>query len=210
MRITTVVFTIIVTIFLPASSSALFIGAYSGQVLDSQTENPISGASFFIYWVKVQGIPGLGWHSELIDSILVHTDTNGKYETPSNFVFLESNSFFDATSIVVYQPGYRAYIRKVEGREADEGFENKNNIIKLDRIPPNFDHKAHYEMIVDVLRGMGISDVIPPKIGVTPPDVDGASSNKDTRIVWDLFIEKALLSQSKEAFLRRVEWENRR
>lgn len=207
-----VVFTIIVVAFLPASSSALFLGPYSGQVLDSQTEEPISGASFHISWVKAQGIPGLGWSSKLINSTLVQTDANGKYEIPFKLVILEFNSFFEETNIIVYQPGYRAYIKKIEGRKADKGFKKKNNIIKLDRIPPNFNHKAHYEMIDDALwrNAWGMMDVIPPKAGVIRSDVDDPSSKKDTRVAWDLFLEKALLSQSKKAFLRRVEWENRR
>ena len=73
----------------------------------------------------------------------------------------------------------------------------------LDRIPPNFDHKKHYERITRAFSDIDEIDIIPP--------IDYYASPKgDKRMDWDKFVDKSQPSILREEFLRRAEWENRR
>jgi hypothetical protein len=181
----------------------LFVGPFSGQVLDKQTGKPIKGASLFVC-LENQKIEVKNF--ELIKPLLVHTDKKGTYSSIPITLFPTTltRSLELATIIIVYQPGYQAYINRERKQDIKaNNFKKKDNIILLNRIPPNFNHKKHYERITGALSEMGEIHTIPP--------IDyNASLKGDTRMAWDKFVDKALLSVPKEEFLRRVEWENRR
>lgn len=211
---------IVSAVLLPAASFAVVIGPYSGRVLDSDTNEPICGASLFLYSIKrVRVAPVYEAHSELIHSLHIHAGENGAYEIQSIYKELEPNSFFESSTVIVYQPGYQVVIKKIRNRDAGEVFRTKDNIITLGRIPPDFDHNAHYRQIVGAMGGMGETPVIPPMIyDVDLMDNAHALSpllndNLDVggkRMDWNSFIEKSLLRMPFESFCRRFEWENRR
>lgn len=204
---------LMLTLF-PTSGFSKMVGPYTGQVLDGRTEKPIKGASLFAYLTRyrlVIGPYGGGYYPELIKSMLSYTDNKGKFTIPITLFSRGLPEFsrglpdyYESTTIIVYQPGYQAYIYKKNNLDINSNsFKKKNSIIMLDRIPPNFDHKKHYESITSALGEMGEIHIIPP--------IDYLASPKgDTRMEWDKFVNKALLSAPKEEFLRRVEWENRR
>ena len=201
------VFAGILLLGLPHPSLAGIIGPYSGQVIDSQTGDPVEGASVLFYWVKV--VPHLIQAShEVIEARLISTDANGRYSIPIFWANLGLTGFFSSTDIIIYQPGYQAYIRELssnplnpfsdpEGGD-DATFKEKNNIVKLDRIPPNFSHKEHLDRIEHALWGIddySTGDPTATKAGIT----------------WEEALKLNLKAvPEKEEFLRRLEWETRR
>lgn len=185
----------------PSVTEALILGPYTGQVIDSQTGEPVEGASALFYWVKV--VPYLmGTDHEVIAVRLVYTDKDGKYSIPLFFENLGLTSFFESIRLVVYEPGYQAYIIRVEyptpfnspNTRPDLSFKEKNNIIKLDRIPPNFSHKEHYRKIEDALSGIkDYTYSYPPESAVW--------------VTWNKIIETKLKALLKDELLSRAEWE---
>mgnify|MGYP001584675162 CR=1 FL=1 len=194
-----------ILLWIPALSFAGMIGPYSGQVVDSRTGEPVEGASVLFYWVKVIPYP-MGTDHETIDARLIYTDKDGKYNIPIFWANLGLTSFFESTNVVIYEPGYEAYIKRVDysnpfnspDTRPDPSFKEKNHIVKLDRIPPNFSHKKHYENIEHALWGI---------------DDEPHVYTPEQPLSWEKKVE-ILLSvkgiNGKEEFLRRVEWENRR
>ncbi|MBI3755074.1 MAG: hypothetical protein HY265_02795, partial [Deltaproteobacteria bacterium] len=195
-----------ILLYLPALSFAGMIGPYSGQVLDSRTGEPVEGASVLFYWVKVIPYP-MGKDHETIEARLIYTDKDGKYNIPNFLAILGLTSFFESTNVVIYEPGYQAYIKVIyhsnpfssPWEKPDTSFKEKDNIIKLDRIPPNFSHKKHYEKIEHALWGIREYSYGNP----TPTEAS---------ITWERALELNLKEGllEKEEFLRRVEWEERR
>lgn len=202
MRVMKRLFAVLLFVFIsqPSIASALFVGPYSGTVTDSQTGEPIEGASIFIYWTK--RVPVLiQSHSETITVRLVYTDKEGKYNISSFLANLGLISFFESTNIIIYQPGYQAYIKQIQEdnpyQKPDPSYKDIENMVKLDRIPPIFSHKEHYEKIDHALWGI---DSFPYPDGSGQP------------ISWGTFIDRNLKSSilEKEELLQRVEWEERR
>ncbi|MBI5096092.1 MAG: hypothetical protein HZB32_00275 [Nitrospirae bacterium] len=184
------------------------IGPYSGQVIDSQTGEPVEGASVLFYWVNAIPHP-LGVYYEAIGARLIYTDGKGRYTIPTFFANLGLMSFLDSTNIIIYQPGYQAYIIELhpsnplnpfsDPEEGDDAtFKEKNNIVKLARIPPNFSHKEHLDRIEHAL--WGIDDYSP-----------GDPTTTKAGITWEEALKLNLKAvPEKEEFLRRLEWEARR
>lgn len=192
---------ILIILFSPGVSEALIDGPYTGKVIDSQTGEPVEGASILCYWVK--STPNFeGGHEALAKARLVYSDSKGNYEIPRIFVMLGLIAAFDSTNIVVYQPGYQAYIVNIEPRnkyyKPDPNFKKKDSVVKLDRIPPNFNHKEHYDKIDRALWGMDEYPYVYPQ-------------PQDKWMNWNKLIKMNLRGlPEKEEFLRRVEWEERR
>lgn len=185
-----ITFAIILTVFLPATSFALFVGPYTGQVLDSQTGETIKGASVLIYWEKSIPSPA-GSFSEPIKAKLVYADNKGNYMIPRNLASTGLLGFFEATTIIIYQPGYQAYINRIYGKESDDSFKKKDNILKLERIPSGFDHKKHHDRITDALRGL--DNEFHDSMGYSVPFHKIVEQNQILTEMWE--------------FQRRIEWE---
>jgi hypothetical protein len=189
-RLCTLVF--VLTLILPTSAFALFLGPYSGQVIDSHTGEPLQGACVLIYWEKWVFDP-MGGHDRMIKATLVYTDQNGIYQIPMTYAYLGLLSTGPWTNVIIYQPGYEAYI----ARHDNEGsFRAIENVIKLDRIPPHFDHGKHYGDISRAMDGM---------------DYPGLVSTPDGhRATGEMFGEEHLSSvRIRNVLLGRAEWENR-
>lgn len=194
-------FRIFIVLFIalsPTISSAKFLGPYTGKVIDSQTGEPVEGAAVLFHWIKI--VPQLiQARSELIEARLVYTDKNGGYRIPKFFANLGLSGMLESTSVVVYQPGYQAYTVRIwrddSDSKPDQPFKEGDNIVKLDRVPPDFDHAKHYDKITDALSGMR----------------DYSYSEIAQGMTWDMLVEINLKAiPEREEFLRRVEWENRR
>jgi len=192
---------------IPTSLSAKVFGPYTGQVRDMLTGKPIKGASFFVCLIKY--VPtlspeGMYYYQELTKSAIVYTDNDGKYSIPKTLTAKGPPDSQWSITIIAYQPGYQVYIdRENSWDEKPKSVKKKENIITLDRIPPNFDHKKHFEKITRALSEIGEIEIIPP--------IDYYASPKgDKRMDWDKFVGKSQPSIFKEEFLRRAEWENRR
>lgn len=190
------------TIGIPAISDAVFLGPYSGTVMDSQTGEPIEGASVLVYWTKeLPGFLGEGSHTVPISSALVYTDKAGRYNIPRALYNLGLTAVFASTNVIIYQPGYKVYIQTIwrdnPYQNPDPSYKDKDNIAKLDRIPPDFSYRKHYEKIEEALRW--IDDDSHYYI------LDG------TQMTWEklLDIYRKILPQ-REELLRRAEWEKSR
>ena len=207
-QIRTFIFAGILMFGLSHLSFAGFIGPYSGQVIDSQTGESVEGASVLFYWVKATPHP-MGAYDETIGARLIYSDGKGRYTIPTFFANLGLMGFLDSTNIIIYQPGYQAYIIELhpsnplnpfsdpEGGD-DMNFKAKNNVVKLDRIPPNFSHKEHMNRIDRAL--WGIDDYSP-----------GDPTATKAGITWEEALKLNLKAvPEKEEFLRRLEWEARR
>lgn len=185
--------------FLPALSYALFLGPYSGNVMDAKTGAPIEGVSVLLYWEKRVPTPPTGGSPELIEVKLVYTDKKGRYEIPRISANLGLLGHLESTQFIIYQPGYQAYIIKIwhESERSTPLFKEKDHIVKLDRIPPNFNHKEHYRRIQDVISGIRESY--------------DYSDEKDSEMTWNKLLQINLKTRlEKDEFLKRVEWEERR
>src|SRR3972149_4986007 len=204
-RIRAFIFTGILMFGLSHPSFAGIIGPYSGQVIDSQTGDPVEGASVLVYWVKATPHP-MGAYEITIGARLIYSDGKGRYTIPTFFANLGLMGFLDSTNIIIYQPGYQAYIIELhpsnplnpfsdpEGGD-DMNFKKKNNIVKLDRIPPNFSHKEHVDRIEHAL--WGIDDYSP-----------GDPTATKAGITWEEALKLNLKGvPEKEEFLTRLEWE---
>lgn len=87
---------------------------------------------------------------------LVYTDSEGKYSIPQTFANTGLMGRLDETHVIIYEPGYQAYIMVVDetSKEHDHPFKTLNNIVKLERIPSRFSHKHHVETVNDALKGI--------------------------------------------------------
>jgi hypothetical protein len=197
----TLVFVVSIIIFLPTVCFAVFWGPYSGTVIDSQTGDPIEGASVLFFWEKSVPTP-MKAYSEVFEAKLVYTDKKGTYHIPRILPNLGLQGVLESTNIIIYQPGYQSCTIRISHvsppGKPDSSFKEKDNIVKLDRSPPGFNHKEHYRMIEDALgpiRPYGWEDPIWGR-----------------PLTWEKRMELNLKSGilEKEELLRRAEWEERR
>lgn len=195
------IFTILFSLFLPVVSFALILGPYTGQVIDSRTGEPVEGASVLIYWSKPV-FPAIEYSTELIKAELIYTDKQGRYEIPKTLANIGLLGTLDSTNVIIYQPGYQVYTARVlydsPYAKPDNSFKEKNNMVKLDRVPPNFSYRKHYEKIEGALRGIREYS-------------RGNSTHFEADITWEKAIKMNLRGVSeREELLRRAEWEERR
>ncbi len=193
----------IFTLIMPITSYAGSIGPYSGSVIDGQTGEPIEGASVFLYWTKL--VPRLfEAGSEMIDLRMVYTGKKGRYEIPSLFAGIGPGGRLESTVVIIYEPGYQAYIKTIWHdnlySEPDQEFKEQNNMVKLRRIPPNFDHYEHYQAIEHAL--WGIDEYHSPS--------PAAEDSGTTREEWNkmIVVDQKTIPDKRE-LLRRAEWEYR-
>lgn len=194
-------FAALIIISCPAVSFAVFLGPYSGTVIDSQTGEPIQGASVLFFWEKAVPTP-MKAYSEVFEARLVYTDRKGTYHIARIIPNLGLQGVLESTNIVIYQPGYQAYDIRIShvspyGKSASS-FKEKDNIVKLDRIPPNFDHQKHLQILSSALSRIRAYQWEDPIWGKP--------------LTWEKRMELNLKSGilESEEFLRRVEWEERR
>ena len=183
-------------VFLPTVCFAVFLGPYSGTVIDSQTGEPIEGASVLFSWDAHLPVPPDGLTVE-VAARMVYTDKSGKYKIPLISAPMGLLSVYNSGRCIIYQPGYQAYFAFLYGDPTPSTFKKIGNIVKLDRIPPNFNYSEHYRRIENVLNihAIGWYD---PMWG--------------TKLTWKKHIELNLRREilGKEELLRRAEWEGRR
>jgi hypothetical protein len=195
-------FAALLIVFLPTACFAIFLGPYSGTVIDSQTGEPIESASVLIYWEKRVPTPPSGGSPEPIETRLVYTNKKGFYDIARILANLGLLGFLESTNVIIYQPGYQAYIARIwhdsPYTKPDPSFKPKDNIVKLDRIPPNFNYKEHYRMIGDALSPIR--------------EYDWEDRVWGKKLTWEerlrLNVKSGILE--KEELLRRAEWEERR
>jgi hypothetical protein len=186
---------------LPDICFAVFLGPYSGRVIDSRTGEAVDGASVFIFWVKQVPTP-VRPYSEVMDAKLVYTDKNGTYRIPQSLPNLGLMAVLESTSLIIYQPGYQAYTVRIwhgdTDAKADSSFKERENIVRLDRVPPNFNHGKHMQALRDALspiRAYGPEDPVWGK-----------------PLTWKKRMElnrKSGILKSEE-LLRRAKWEEKR
>jgi hypothetical protein len=171
-------------------------------VIDSQTGEPIEGAPVLFYWEKRVPTPPSGGSPEPAETRLVYTNKKGFYEIPQILANLGLLGFLESTNVIIYQPGYQAYIARILhdriDTKPDFSFKPKDNLVKLDRIPPNFDHKEHYRVIENALSSIR--------------EYDWEDRIWGKKLTWEerlkLNVKSGILE--KEELLRRAEWEERR
>ncbi len=184
-------------LILPLPSGAEMLGPYSGKVLDATTGKPIEGASVLFFWRKRIPQP-IESTSDLIDVKLTYTNARGEYSLSVAYTNTGLSGYLESTHVIIYEPGYQAYIELIRHNNPfaapDSGFRNSDNIVRLERIPPDFDYKAHYDRIEHALWGLERNDYI-----------EGKS------VGWDEVLQRGLQQPfERQQFLRRVDWEQRR
>jgi len=194
-------FAVLLLLLLPAPSWAINLGSYTGKVIDRQTGRPIAGASVLCYWTKRVPIMWKSF-SELIAVKLTYTDSKGQYTIPQVAANMGLSSVLEKTVVVIYEPGYQAYIQQIDPdspeSKKDQLFREKNNLVKLERIPPYFSHEAHYQRIREAMDGLRGHETV-------------YAMKSEEKIPWSKIKEMELkFIPEREEFLRRVEWENRR
>ena len=182
---------------IPALTFAVVFGPYTGQVIDSKTGDPIEGANVFVYVEGHFPLPPEGYDMVLTVK-MVYTDKGGRYEIPATVVPLELVSLYEETSLLIYQPGYQAHIAWQDSGRAPSSFKKSGYIVKLDIIPPNFNHRQQYErmeVFLSHIEHYGWEDPIWGK-----------------KLTWEERVKLNLKSGIIEAeeLLRRAEWERRR
>lgn len=178
---------------LPSASVAQTLGPYTGKVLDKTTGAPVEGASVLVYWQKKITVL-MGSYSELIGAALVYTDKNGRYVVPAIEADMGLTASLEPEVAVIYEPGYVAYVGGWHSwqNEHEVRFQQSNNVVELERVPPGFNHRAHYDRIRHALEGMTLY-LGSPEGGLT----------------WERLIEYKLKGIDAAALLRRAEWEER-
>jgi hypothetical protein len=196
-----IILSIFLIFFLPIPSFALTLGPYSGKVIDSQTGDPIEGATVFFFWEKEVLAP-IHSYSEVIEAKRVFTEKNGNYRIPQFFPNLGLMAMFKSTNIIIYQPGYQTYIVSIwhdrSDIDDDSSFKEKGNVVKLDRIPPHFNYQEHIRRLMDALN---------------PIEAYGWEDRRSGKpLTWEKRMELNLKSGvlEKEELLRRATWEERR
>lgn len=196
LRIITVVAGLLCLVWVSAFAGS--IPTYTGMVVDDKTSEPIENALVLIYWEK--SIPEIMHaRSELIRAELVKTDKNGNYSLGGFIAFLGLTAWHDYTQIVIYQPGYQAYLDRTWEQSSysdkKQHFKISDNLIRLKRIPPHFDHGKHYRDIEDALRGLE----------------DYSAMRPDGSVSWEGVKRNALKGHSvKLELLQRAYWEEER
>lgn len=178
-------------------SFSLTMGPFTGTVADSQTGAPIEGASVLVYVEGHFPVPPEGYDKVLAVK-MVYTDKAGRYEIPATVVPLDLLSEYEDTGLLIYQPGYQAYFGARYPGPNPPSFKKSGNIVKLDRIPPNFNHREQYERIEVFLSH------IEPYGGEDP--IWGKKLTREEQIKLNL---KSGIIEKNELLLR-VEWEERR
>jgi hypothetical protein len=148
---------------IPFLAWAVTAGPYYGRVVDGQTGEPVVGASVLIFWEKNTPYPRVirpelmnvkPVYSALLDVKMVYSDDSGNYTIPQ-VTDSDREGNLTRSTIIVYQPGYEAEIKTITNEtshsERQQDFKTTGNIIKLQRIPPKFDHRKHRESIHDAL-----------------------------------------------------------
>ena len=191
------IFIIFIIFFLPTASFSLIMGPFTGKVVDSQTGDPIEGANVLVYLEGHFPVPPEGYDKVLAVK-MVYTNKAGRYEIPATVVPLDLLSLYEDTRLIIYQPGYQAHIAWQDSGRPSSSFKKSGYIVKLDRIPPNFNYKAHGERIAGFLGNIepyGWEDPIWGK-----------------KLTWEERIKLNLKCGiiEKEELLRRVHWEWRR
>ena len=178
------------------------VGPYTGQVLDSRTGEPVVGASLLIYWVNC--LPSFGGcHEEPIEAVLQYTDKEGRYKISKKVLSTGLLGTLESTHIIVYQPGYEAYIKRKEylwpadWSSPAPTFPEKDNLVKLERVQPNFDHKEHYE---DIMRALSSLD----------EDFSDTSSMTGAPLSFNEIVKRNKVVTKYWELRRRAEWEDRR
>ncbi len=182
---------------IPALTFAVIFGPFTGQVIDSQTGEPVEGANVFVYVEGHFPVPPEGY-DRVLAAKMVYTDKAGRYEIPATIVPLKLTSMWENTGLLIYQPGYQAHFASMDSGRASSSFNKSENIVKLDRIPPNFNHRQQYdgiEVFLSHIEAYGWEDPIWGK-----------------KLTWEERIKLNLKSGIIEAeeLLRRAEWEKRR
>ena len=192
---------IIFTIFYPSLSFPSFVGPYSGTILDSINNEPIEGVSVFVVCTKyVSGFDN--YRTVLADAKFVETDQKGEYRIPRKFVSTFQGGLEDI-NLIIYQPGYqtitaRRWFRGYHGEDPPLSFENKNVVIKLDRIPPNFNHKVHFKKITEALRNVADYTSMGEKYMIS---VTGRIGGEDCHVL-NTAIEEKMRHHSVMPYLR--------
>jgi len=175
-------------------ASAAIYPALTGTVIDAATGKPVQGASVLVYWTKSVLRPPIEAGSELVKARLAETDHDGRYHIDGIIKLLGAFEFKGDTVLIVYQPGYCVQIEQ-EYRGDSKVIIKEGNLIKLERIPPDFDHGKHYEEIEDALRGVDDYSYMLP----------------DGSVTWNSAKNSALNGQpEKQELLRRAYWEEER
>lgn len=149
---------ILIVFFIPVGF-ALSLGPYTGQIIDSRTGEPIIGASILMYHMKTIPHP-MGGTDVLANISLTRTDDNGVYSIPKTAVNLGLSAMLYSTRVIFYQPGYIistdrvTYVHPIDSDKKPRDIKQAIKLVKLDRIPPDFDHKKHYKKIDRVLWGL--------------------------------------------------------
>jgi len=184
---------LLILVLLPASAFSTMVGPYTGQVLDSSTGEPIQGASVLINWVRYIPTPA-GSYSELIKITLTYTDDHGTYKIPRQFLNVGLIAGLESTNLIIYQPGYQASIDRKSYGDLPVSLK-KAAVVKLERIPPAFDHNQHYNQITGALR---VSDI---------DYYEGVENFTGRRLSTKEIVNKIELMVDYWEFMRRIEWE---
>jgi hypothetical protein len=176
------------------------LGPYTGTVVDGVTGRPVEGASVLFYWTRE--IPQMiESRTETIAVRLTYTDHQGRYDIPRVSANLGLMGRLDSTNVIIYQPGYKAYIIRLFHNDPyareEPRFKETGNRVALERIPPGFSHQKQVDAIEQALWGIDEYWYYYPQ----PPD----------DISWDRMMAiKMNGSVEKRELLRRLEWEERR
>lgn len=190
MRKIIVLSVLLMLFFCSSNVQAKLVGPHKGQVIDAHTGLPVVGASVLLYWVEC--IPRIieSCQSEPVEAEVVYTDKEGQFRFGRNKLSLSFMSNLESSDLVIYQPGFKFY--RDSGLHNDPVLGWDWGTIRLERVPPNFDHRKHYDSITDSIRQLD--------------DYTYGFSGKQPSVKNRAKIFKKIFSPKKE-FIRRARWE---
>ena len=133
------IITIISLFLMGAATTGCAKNIIRGNVVDSETGQPIEKAALFIEWMQRKGMPGLTYSSK-IESIETLSDSEGSFEVPLHSV--RTHDF----KLIVYKKGYVCWSseRVFPSFEKTQDFSLKDGmLIELETFKPHYSREKH-------------------------------------------------------------------
>jgi len=120
------------------------LGPFDGQVLDAESDRPVSGATVEASWAFERGVGLVGPAGARV--LVVETGADGRYRIPLlSELPSGASTRIRRFTLVVYHRGHVGWRsdRRFPGGEARHDFSQHGNRVRLDKWQPSFPHAHH-------------------------------------------------------------------
>jgi hypothetical protein len=173
------------------------LGPFDGQVLDSESDRPVGGATVAASWAFERGVGLVGPAGAR--EVVVETGADGRYRIPSlSPLPTGASTRVRRFTLLVYHRGHVGWRsdRRFPGGAARHDFAQHGNRIRLDKWQPGFSHHQHLVFLGggDAIRTAAAWEVQPASLELEgkAPGTFGAAPGGPAAAVNALDISKLL------------------